>query len=669
MDAALKKGDAVPIDLQRKYVGDRDKARDWRVEAKEDFDFVAGRQYSEDELAQLNKKKRPTVIFNRMGPIVDAITGYEIGNRREVRYIPREMGDVMPNELLTGAAQWFNDTAYGDYARSAMFTDSIVCGMGWTETRIDYSESPEGQPRIDHIDPMEMSWDRDARNRNLSDAKRIWRTRRIPLAEAKEMFPGYERRDLHASWSQVQSESDLNRADDVTTADTDKDGYVTIVQCQYETRETFYLAIDPMTQQETEFSKGDFDKANKRLKAILGMEMEGVRFRKKVFKQAFLGEVVLSYGAAPCEGEFSFQCVTGKYDRNKGTWYGVVRPMKDPQRWANKWLAQLMFIMNANSKGGLLAEKRAFEDWREAERTWSQPDSVTIVEDGAMDAVKEKQQHQFPAGYQQLTEFAISSIRDVSGVSVEMLGMREANQAASLELQRRQSGMNILQWAFDGLKLYTEKNGRVILFYLQNDLSDNRLIKIVGKDKEQYVPLVKQATVEYDIIVDDSPDAPNQKEQVWGILSSILPTMGKLIPPEYLLKMLKFSPFPSSIVQELEEMGKQPNPQAQKQAQIAEASATAEIEKTQSETMLNRAKAQSEQGKGETEMIKAEGQVQQTRLNMQVGQAEFGQTMAELQMQRQFAEEQHNAKMQQIGAQIMATQAKARAAQQTRPQG
>jgi hypothetical protein len=143
--------------------------------------------------------------------------------------------------------------------------------------------------------------------------------------------------------------------------------------------------------------------------------------------------------------------------------------------------------------------------------------------------------------------------------------------------------------------------------------------------------------------------------------------MGKLIPPEYLLKMLKYSPFPSSIVAELEEMSKEPNPAAQKQAQIAEATQAAEIEKTKSETLLNNAKAQSEQGKGETEMVKAEGVAQKTRLDMQVGQVEFGQTMAELQMQRQFAEQQHTAKMEQIGAQMVATQLKARAAQQAQP--
>jgi hypothetical protein len=40
-----------------------------------------------------------------------------------------------------------------------------------------------------------------------------------------------------------------------------------------------------------------------------------------------------------------------------------------------------------------------------------------------------------------MQEFSISSIRDVTGVSVEMLGLADREQAASLEYQRRQSAM------------------------------------------------------------------------------------------------------------------------------------------------------------------------------------------------------------------------------------
>jgi hypothetical protein len=664
VETKISKGEAVPMRFRQWYLPDRDKARAWQERAKICYDFVCNRQFTEDELKELKKRKRPAVVFNRIGPIVDAITGYEIGNRREVRYIPREMGDVKPNELLTGAAQWFRDEGYGDYADSAMFAGVVIGGMGWTETRLDFSNGPEPEPIIEEIDPFEMAWDRDSRQRNLRDARRVWRTRRVPTAEAKTMFPGFDKGQLHAGWSEVNSEADLMRSNE-PTGEPD-DGYVTIVQCQWIERETYWLAEDPMTGEEAEFTSEEYTAANKRLKALLGMEMQGAKFKRKVRKQAFFGEVTLSYGPAPCNDEFSLQCTTGKFDRNAGIWYGAVEAMLDPQRWANKWLAQMMHIMNANAKGGIMAEKGAFADPRTAQAEWSQPDSVTMMEDGAISGnkVTPKPQAQFPVGFQQLTEFAISSIRDVSGVSLELLGQSDRQQAASLEYQRRQSGMTILQPLFDGLKLYRELQGRVILYYLQNDIPDGTLVRVSGDENEQYVPLMKQADITYDIVVDDAPNAPNQKEQIWGIVQSLMPLVGKVIPPDYILKALKYSPLPTSVVAELEEMAKAPNPEKQEQAAMAARAAAAEIDKTNSEAMLNQAKAQAEGQNGQTEQIKAEAAQQQAQMDMAVSRQEFMQSMESMTMERERDREKHQADMERINAQVMATNAKVSAQRQ-----
>ena len=35
--------------------------------------------------------------------------------------------------------------------------------MGWTETRLDYEDNPEGDPKVDRTDPLEMTWDSGAR--------------------------------------------------------------------------------------------------------------------------------------------------------------------------------------------------------------------------------------------------------------------------------------------------------------------------------------------------------------------------------------------------------------------------------------------------------------------------------------------------------------------------
>lgn len=664
----LSIGETVPMRFRQWYLPDRDKARKWREEAQEDFDFVASRQYNEDELKTLAKRKRPAVVFNRIGPIIDSITGYEIGNRREVRFIPREMGDVQPNELLTGAAQWFRDEGYGDYADSAMFASSIICGMGWTETRLNFDEGPNPIPIIEELDPFEMVWDRDARQRNLRDARRVWRVRRIPLAEAQAMWPGKSKNELHAAWSEVTSEADLGKKYEIAQEGGDDNDYVTIVQCQWVEKEPYYVIIDPLTQAETELSVEEYNTVSKRMKALMGIDLEAARFSRKVRKQAFFGEVVLSYGPAPCNDQFSLQCVTAKYDRNTGSWYGVVRAMKDPQRWANKWLAQMMHVMNANAKGGIMAEKGAFADPRKAEAEWSQPDSVTILNDGAIagNMVKEKPQAQFPVGFQQLTEFAISSIRDVSGVSVEMLGMREANQAASLEMQRRQAGMNILQPLFDGLKLYREMQGEVILYYLQKDIPPGTLVRIAGKESERYVPLAVEADKDFDIIVDDAPTSPNQKEQIWGVIAGLLPMVGKVVPPQYILKALKYSPLPSSVVQELEEMANAPNPQAQEEAAMRARAAAAQIAETESKAQLNQAKAQGEVADVQTDQGGMEAEMAKTAMGMQVSRAEFEQRMAEIAANRQADEARHAAEMDKIGAQVMATRANAMIQRQAR---
>src|SRR6056300_1353576 len=87
----------------------KDKSRDWRVEAKEHYDAYAGRQWTQDEQAAMEEELRQAVTFNRIGPLVDAVVGYQINNRQEVRYLPRQIGDTQVSEVLTGAGAWIED--------------------------------------------------------------------------------------------------------------------------------------------------------------------------------------------------------------------------------------------------------------------------------------------------------------------------------------------------------------------------------------------------------------------------------------------------------------------------------------------------------------------------------------------------------------------------------
>src|SRR5262249_2067177 len=130
----------------------------------------------------------------------------EVANRHETEFVPRTQGDVKANELLTSAAKWFRQQCDAEDEESDAFRDTVVCGMGWTETRLDYEDNPKGEPKVDRIDPLQMVRDSSAKKRNLRDMRRVFHIRRdVPLDEARALCPGDAKRpfsdaDYNASW-------------------------------------------------------------------------------------------------------------------------------------------------------------------------------------------------------------------------------------------------------------------------------------------------------------------------------------------------------------------------------------------------------------------------------------------------------------------------------------
>lgn len=584
--------------LKKQFQADREFSAAWRKEAKEDFDFVAGEQLSEDDKKHLIDAVRPVIQMNLTQPIINAISGQEMGNRQEVRFIPREEGDVKPNEMLTEGARWFRDSASGEDVDSEAFVHTLICGMGWTDTTLNFEEDEAGEPEMAPPLALEMFWDRSARQHNLVDAERVWRVRKLRRGKVREMFPDAAPGEMDATWARGDEDEgavknqDRERLylDDNGDPSLDDDDEVTIVHCQYIVKEPVWDVLSPLTGEVSEMSDKDYRTYAKRAQDF-GLPVKATRKTKRRYKDCWLGNAVLATHDAICQTRFRYQCITAYKDYTKGTFYGCVRGMKDPQRWANKWMLQVIDLMNSQAKGGVMIEEGALAGGvRDFEKTWARADKPTVVLDGTLSnptgpRIQPKPSGQFPQGFYQMMTFAFDMVRSVSGISPELLGQADRDQPASLEYQRRQAGMIILQPLFKNLKRYRQENGHVVLYILQNHLSDGRLIRIVGEENEQYVPLVKQADVKYDIIVDDAPTSPNQKEMVWAMIGERFWEL----PPDIQLAFLPFSPFPSTVVEKVQKAADKQaeSPAAQAQEKLVQATAMLE----EAKVMLTQAQA------------------------------------------------------------------------------
>lgn len=584
---------------------------EWRTEARDLYDLMAGHQWSKEDEAQMKEELRPMVTFNVAGKYMDAVTGLQINNRQQTTFLARELGDAKKSDLMTGAVDWARDICNQSDEETDAFYDCIVCGMGWIEGYLDKDLEPDGVPCGRRVDPLEMYPDPGASQRNLDDARYVIRIRWMDHEDYKELFgeDAYEEPTerefdtLDVEDEEVQLIQTPQDYDELPGQDRDsgpKAKKCPVADYQFWRREERVLLSSP-GMGETEMTPEEFNKVSNKIKQAqkAGREVKVQRIRRKVYYKALIsGSRVGQYGLSPYQKGFTYHPITGRRDRNKKTWYGVGRSILDPQKWVNKFFSTILYSLMTNAKGGIMAEEGAFKDARKAESEWAKPDAITWLKSGSLSGqrpmIEPKPVAKYPEGLDRLMEFSMAALPQTSGLNLELLGLADRVQAGVVEAQRKQSAMAIIAWAFDAMRRYYRSIGRQQAQYFIDYVPEGTLILINGEQSKQYVPLIKNnMALRFDVVVDESPTSANLKERVWMVLESIIPALikaGIKIPPE----VLDYSPLPADLAEKWKQTmqpspEEQQNQQRQQQAVIAEQEADAAQKQTKAE--LNKAQA------------------------------------------------------------------------------
>lgn len=534
---------------------------DWRAEARGDYDFVSSRQWDEADLAKLREEERPALTFNRAEVFIDAVVGNEINARLEAKFLPRGMTpDVQVAEILNATSDWVRDSCNAEQEEQDAIRDMAICGVGVVGTRMDYEEDADGKILKERLDPLMCGWDPSAKKQCLEDRQYDWYQQWVDKQTAMKMWPDAEFTQEEGVWEK-DTDPGLNDpgtwysgADEKDQADRKNQVLITHYECWK--RQEYVKALDPASGKIVEMDLDRF----KKVKSAYKGDLQSVRLTRKVYYRAFLaGDEVLEYTKSPVQC-FTRQFITGKRDRNRNRWYGLTRVMKDPQKWANKFLSTILSIIASNAKGGVFYESNVFVDQRKAEDAWATAAPLIEVSEGALSQgkLKERTPPPIPAGLERLMLFSFDSLPFVTGINLEALGLADRQQAGVLEAQRRKAAFGILAPLLEGIRRFRKNDAKVTYEFIREFIPDGTMIRVVGDQGDvKYVPLVKDAmTGKYDISVDEAPESPDFKEKTWEIMTQILPILmksGYPIPPE----IWKFSPLPSTISEKWVQMAAQ----------------------------------------------------------------------------------------------------------------
>lgn len=416
-----KSDDSTDINKFRRWFREAVTAsNDWQREAQEDYDFVSGTQWTEDEIRTFEHQSRPAITINRIKPLLNVLSGYQRLNRYDVDFLPRTNDDTQICEVRKGLTKYILDTSDYDSQESQAFMDAAVGGLGWLDVGYEFNEDQtDGEAYVRREDPFSVYVDPESRKIDYSDAKYICRAKWVSKDDLIEAYP--EHKDgINAQYTVYDSEekTEGNKVDPLWyKRDLQK---ARLVEVWYKTRErvTEYYLTDgravPESEMQTEYV----------LNGMVERWQEVSRI--KVRCAVFVDTIMLEHMDSPYQhGEFPLVPVICYYYGANDIPAGIVRDLKDPQREINRRRIQQLHILNTSGNGGGWIEDDAMteDQWHEFETEANTPGHFQKVRPQAIAGgkIRERQMANPPAALIQAESQAQDDLVRISGINEALI--------------------------------------------------------------------------------------------------------------------------------------------------------------------------------------------------------------------------------------------------------
>lgn len=570
------------------------------------------------------------VSFNRVKPYVNSIVGFFAQMRRQPDYqarVPEEAEQRALSDYLNGLSDYVRQNMNADQIETQQDKDLVIGGVGITDTGITLkggaaSRLPGGEVLLGRVDPLHAGWDPLSVAPNVLDSRWVFCAKDFDVKEAENLLDADPEDFEYANADDSVVNYEFNPYGGIQ----DKIGYewsdpqrrrVRVYFYQWYDVENYYridnplyrtqdrilqqmwleaLSVVPIDPEEQAFAfnpEAEFlvmTKENlkqvKEVFARFNLPFKPITEKRKCYYTAILsGSKVFDYYKSPSQQGFTLKFKTGDRDEVNNMWTGVVASLRDPQRYYNKSLTEIMLIIANNSRGGVMYEESAITNIQEFEDRWARMNAAVKVADGALSGgrIMPKATPHLQTGYEEILAASNAAMGQVTGIDESFFGaITGGNETAMLQRQRIKQATTALACYMDNIVLYTREQARLMIDYIRLLAQSSEGSMFRMEDDEGNVILERVSTEymaeEYDIVIGEMPDTATQKEYYTQTLITMAQSMQAIGDPRYLqmyAAAVKYMPIQSrdkaAIIETL--VGKEqidPNMVAQMQNRIQE---------------------------------------------------------------------------------------------------
>lgn len=570
-------------DLCRMFEESEDATWIARQESERDRDYVDNKQLTADELSELKKRGQPPVIDNRIKTKIDYLVGLEKQQGVMPKAMPRTPVHEDDADACTQALRYVAEEEDFASKRSGVWRNLLVEGAGGVSVTVEQAVDYQGQPGI-VIRLRKAAWDRmfaDPHSSELDyeDAGYKGLVTWMDYDDALALYPdGKDILDVTLSGAPSDTYDDKPKFS--LWADKERKR-VRICQIWIKRADQWHFA---------EFTKGGILKA---------------------------GPSPHKTDKGESDDELVFQSAYVDRDNNR---YGLVREMITLQDEINKRRSKGLHLLNTSQ---VVYEDGAVDDINEFHRQSVRPDGKMKVAPGALmdKRVQFNTREDLAQAHFALLQEAKNAI-DLKGPNATEMGDKsQGSSAASGKaiIASQQGGMIQIGDLMDGLRHLDKRVFRKIWYRVRQYWTAEKWIRVtddeenikwlgINVDPRQVQMLAQQnpqaaqkiagavgnlAELDCDIIIDDAPDSLTpQLEQFQALVELKKFDQENEIPFRAIVGAMPNLKDKQNFLKAMDKAQEGRGQQQQVVEQLKLGAAKAEVDKTQSETMLNVAKAQ-----------------------------------------------------------------------------